>query len=291
MSHAFLYIILVISLQVDAAENALSPVVRSILDQRLSTREITKIPASEIPRVVEELQAQRQKSEFTKFYGLKAELLLIELGQRQVLEEFLAAHYYPYGAQSGIAARGLLGLHQPYVLSRLANDLLKEEPVNSIPVSVEGSYYPASIMAGMIFRSILINADDFSPAVKEWVKSLRGETSTAFRETMRTFWRENAVHFAAEEYSKVHPPGQGVRKPMTLSNSMPTTTSSNAIAPAIVKHSAKPILGNPISDLSTVPPIPEAKPVEPAATPSARTWPWLVGITVILGVLLWRKTQ
>ena len=269
----------------------MSPLVRRVISQSLASRAVEDLSQEEVAKVIEELRLRSKEPEFSQTYGTKASLMLIELGQKDVLDDYLKTHYYPYRRESVIFGSGLRDLHQPYIITYIANDLLINEPIQPIRLDKEGSYPRASVMAGSIIRKIIINGSAFSPEVKEWAKSLINEGSEADREALRAFWLKNGASFAAGNFLAVTPPERAEIR----ANGDNRAVASTVILPAVARSVAKRVGTVAESQATSGQPAASAISKSAVGTTSAATivslWPWLVLAGGSLGGWFWWRSR
>jgi hypothetical protein len=221
----------------------------------------------------------------TRIHPIKADLLLLRLGDKFTIERMLE-DYRAYDSRTSwsYVTSSFERSRQPLIIPYLAEDFYSQENPNRgiviqpPPESMEFAVGapPRSIFSGVVTTRIIEKAPEFSPAMKAWATQayvVRQQSPERFRNLMRHWWDTNKAAFARGDYQSVVP----VAEP-----------------PPVPPPPATPLPATPAPSTPTPPATPAASPLPPpAATPAlisgterkTPVWPWFAGLGALLALL------
>lgn len=85
----------------------------------------------------------------------------------------------------------------------LAKDLASDEPADRPKVEGGVYFYPRSVTSSDVICSIIENAKEISPAVKNWIRQWSAKRPDELLSKIRLFWSKNAAAFARKDYAAV----------------------------------------------------------------------------------------
>lgn len=262
------------------------PLSKSWLESKASERRVPLLGDPLRDGMLQEVRMAMTNYSLSLLHGGRLRLLALDLGDEQLIKHYTQEKFTNYFGAASYDAISLLELASepsiiPYLASYLARD---ESPYTSYG---ERTTMPLSWAATYITLSILKKADLMPPDTRAWAHELvrPSNDQNRIRALVRTFWAENAQHFATKDYQAVRPPRN------TNAPSLgPKTTPVPAI-PAIARTPAKRVQSGTHTNgtaASTAPAL-AVTPAPPPA-PSAALWPWLLlGISTFGGWFWWRS--
>lgn len=178
--------------------------VRGFLEGR-DREALAVVAEADKPKVVAELKRYAAENEGKGPYSRQAAKELVKLGDAETIEAQVQIFAKTKGLRNTRAASNLLALSKDAaVISRIADELFREEPAHESIVA--GAFqYPRSILASGIIMSIGATSPQMSEQVRQSMKALEKLEPASRREVLRRWWTANKAAFAAENYAAVTP--------------------------------------------------------------------------------------
>lgn len=148
----------------------------------------------------------------------EAHELLIEMGDKQTLEETRQVYEGNSPSASFAMQRQLQNSAQPAVIPVVAVDLFRDEPAKMVSLNSEFFDYPLSVRSAEIIRNVLTNSPEFPEDVRRWAAKFNLRETDQMRNAIREWWQVNRNQVEKRNY--------GAITPVNLTNQPPKNASS-----------------------------------------------------------------
>lgn len=267
------------------------PLTRPWLEVRSRERGVPQVDESTRLKMISELHLAAKDTPLTLTYGMRIDVLLVDLGDEPTIQRHLEA--YAQSGRNGNSTSVLVASKQPGLVLALGPLLFIEESPEAV-VSGETMTVPRSSGATILTLGLLQRCAEFPEPVKAWAGSLvsSAKPRAALRGETRVFWQQNQALLAAKNYGAVRIPDL----PYELrTNAVPSQAGVPAATlPAAARPPAKRAASVPATNSAATPPKPAdpAPAVAVAANPTGPLlWPWLLLAVTSLGGWLWWRTR
>lgn len=283
-------VFLICALLAEGADDPLQliPLTNPWLKVRSRERGVPEVDENTRQLMIAELYAARESVPLSLTFGMRIDVLLLDLGDRPTIERYLDSGFGHGG--NGVGVDVLFASRQPSIITALGPVLMIEESAEPT-VNGEKMVVPRSFGASQLCLGLIKRCPEFAEPAKQWARELSGSAKprVALRGEVRTFWQQNAALLAAKNFAAVRPP---ILPPELMTNLPPVKASvpAAALPPAMRMTPRQPTNAAPSSSKpsGSTSAIATATPDRTGATP---VWPWVALLAASVGGWLWWRAR
>ena len=285
---AFALVFLLLPCVQCAARTEAEEIVVEIINQKLSTADLSVITPSNreaVMNILHDVATRKVHSIGTANMDSDgAEVILMRLNDADTITRAVTRYRDTYGSRGSFwLAEHFEWAGQASIIPLLAEDFFLEDGNKGVIKNDGGGVglrvIPRSAFSGITAMRVTIASKQFSDETRAWANQrlIQGYYPfDKFRADMRVWWKQNEAAFKAGNYSAVKPPVPEVHP------SLPNPEDSKRVIPSVpIKHSTL--------DFATQSPAPKPPPVvsnvERTIIESTRWRPWVVGILALIMIV------